>query len=174
MLFGFFLRTNKTLRLPNKTHQLKNYPQFCCKGSKIVPHILNEVNQILPHLAFANESKGFIPLFVPTSLNSNTPYQSHGLTGQKFCLRLLPDTQRCPNTSDFIVKEYWSSIVPMVLCRDITGYYIGISSDPNIILFETCSEKESECWILSASEDACYGTNLKFGSDKIHLRKTEN
>ena len=182
MLFGFFLRTNKTFRLTNKSYPLKSFPQFCSSGSKIYPHIIPPVSQVIPQNISLVEDLTGIPLFVATKIDSNNTLSVMDPMNNKnsFYLVFYPNPQDPPlkdvdKQNIPIVKEYWSSIQPMIICRDMSGFYLGSADDSNIVLFEQCTQNQSECAIakiLSGYNDSTMQTNKNpVFSEPIHLRK---
>lgn len=177
MLFGFFLRTNKSFRLASRPYPLNDFPQFCSRGSKVAPHLLSPINQIIPQITYTDEikPKTFIPLFVAMRKGDNMIINPSSEKSESFCLIFYPNPDEPPVSQSKLVEEYWSSIEPMIICRDVSGYYLGSANDPNIIFFETCPESEAECWLARAlsgyDPSTCYGTDIQFYSEKIFLRK---
>jgi hypothetical protein len=144
-MFCFLLRSNNTFRLNNNPHPLKSFPILCSSGSKIYPHIISEVSQVIPQIISLNDKLNSVPLFVAGKINKDNTLSLLDLEINKntpFCLVFYPDIQE---STEPIIKEYWKSIKPMLICRDMGGYYLGLTSDPNIVIFEQCNLNEAEC-----------------------------
>lgn len=174
-MFVFFLRSKKTFRLTSGAHHLKSFPQFCSNGSRIYPHIISQVSQIIPQLT---EDINNVPLFIgakmgpDNTLNIIDPTVDNKIS---FYLVFYPDTENSP-LKDPIIEEYWKSIQPMVICRDISGFYLGLVNDPNVILFEQCNLNQAECFIYKAisgyNESTMQsGNNLILNDTPIYIQK---
>jgi len=175
MLFGFFVSTEKTFNLVPKSSPLKDLPHLCSRGSDNFPHLLPEVRQITPPLRFLKDSS-LIPLFVALS-GQNTLETPSG----KFHLVFYPNPSDPPlkdPVRDPVIQEYWSNLQPMVICQDLSGYYLGSLNDPRAVMFETCSQSQAQCWLLKVvsevNESTCYGSNFEFAESKIYLRKVRS
>lgn len=192
MLFGFFLCTEKTFRLIPRAKYLKFLPEFCSTGSSMYPHIIPSINQIFPNFIRISEYSEFIsqnthiPLFVTATVNKEgildviDPITNKS---KSFCLVFYPNPQE-PLLKGIdekvipLVKEYWSTIQPMFICRDMSGYYLGSAKDNNIVFFEHSNVEQGECWISkitsNINESLCYTIGEpEFSSDKIYLRKVK-
>lgn len=183
-MFGFFLRTNKTFRLNNHPQPLKCFPVLCSKGSNIYPHIIPQVSQVIPQTISLKEDLNNIPLFIAGKINSDDSLSILDLETNKntpFCLVFYPDPQNPPlkninSQNKLIAKEYWDSIQPMIICRDMSGFYLGSTNDSNIMLFEQCNLDQAECSIhkvMSGYNESTMQTeeNPIFNDTCINLRK---
>lgn len=175
MLFGFFLLTDRVLGLISHSGLLNKYPRLCSTGSKLYPHIILKTDQVIPTFVSPAKTK-FIPLFVLSNNGqiSDNPQNS-------FNMLFFPNPEDPPLTStknEFLVRDYWSSIKPMVLCRDISGYYLSDLNDPNITLFEICHQDIAECRIKRAIDkydySTCYGNSIEFSDKDIFIRRVIN
>jgi hypothetical protein len=197
MLFGFFLCTEKTFRLVPRARYLKFLPEFCSTGSTKYPYIIPQNSQVFPNFIRLSEYSEFasqnthIPLFTAATVNEQgvvnviDPTTNPSSNTSPFCLIFYPNPQEPPTDLSEIddkvaplVKEYWSTIEPMFICRDMSGYYLGTNKDPNIVMFEQVDQNSSqgECWISKITsnfnQSLCYTTGEpEFSSDKIYLRK---
>ena len=175
-MYGLFLQTEQTLRLLPKATPLKEFPQMCCRGSLNRPDLFPEVNEVIPQLVKSGKNLNNIPLFAPMRIN-NGHLELIDLsrpTNDKFCLVFYPDPERPPVDTP-IVKEYWSSIKPMVICRDVGGYYLGVPEDPCLVLFRLSENQFSaHAWISRAlsgfNESLSYGSP-EFSLERIYLRR---
>lgn len=191
MLFGFFNSINKTFNLIPKSGYFKGLPQLCCKKSDQIPHKLPEISQIFPHLKSPDQSR-MIPLF--TAYNNNQILET---PTDKFYLIFYPDPEQVPlpdiqnskTSENLIIKEYWKNIEPMIICQDISGYYLGVLDDPYAILFETCDQKFAEAQIKKVTskvdESICYGSTenmtpdsayqpIIFAENPIYIKQSKN
>jgi hypothetical protein len=82
------------------------------------------------------------PLFVPMKINNGRLGEAAHLETtqiqpqQKFCLMFYPDPEHPPK-NDPLTIEYWKSLNPMIICRDMSGYYLGGPEDSHKVFFET-------------------------------------
>ena len=184
MLFGFFLRTNKTFRLTNKTHPLKSFPQLCSNGSKTYPHIIPPVNQVIPQIISLTGNLSNIPLFIAGKIDSNNTLSVLDPITNKnssFCLVFYPNPQDPPLKgvevqNKPIIREYWTLIRPMLICRDMSGFYLGSPEDYNIVLFEQCAPNEADCSIFKITSGYSESTMLTdenpiFSNIPLNLKK---
>lgn len=167
---------------------LKDFPQLLTSGSSKMPHIIQSLDHVLPQLTMLDsEKKEFIPLFIAAQINKEgtlTTLNPKKRPETRFCLIFYPSPDEPPieNVDSRlveIVKEYWSTIQPMIICRDTSGYYLGSPQDSNIVLFEICAENQGECWICQIqskfNESICYTTQTPiFSSERIYLRKANS
>lgn len=184
-MFGFFLRTNKTFRLPTTNSQpLKSFPTLCSSGSNIYPHIISQISQVIPQIISPSNNLTNIPLFIACQINSDKTLSMLDLETNKttpFYLLFFPDPQQPPlkgvdSQIEPIVKEYWKSIQPMLICRDMSGFYLGSANDSNIMLFEQCNIDQAECSIYKVISGYNEFTmqseeNIIFNNTPVSLRK---
>lgn len=176
-MFGFFLQTDQTLKLPSKAMPLSEFPQMCSKRSSRWPDLLPEVSQIVPQLIKPISTTTNIPLFVPMRLKNNSleliDLSAPTSSSERFCLVFYPNPKTPPRDLP-IVKEYWSSIKPMIICRDVSGYYLGAPGDSGILFFQITDESTADAWIRKAtsgfSESLPYGSPI-FSPDRIYLQR---
>lgn len=187
MFYGFFLRTGRIISLLPKSIQLAETPQMCSAKSTLIPHLIGEIPQIIPtnfNLNSFTTKDLFIPFFlILTDGNiSQTPTP-------EFNLIFYPNPQHFPEylssttdeTSLTLYKEYWKNIKPMLLCRDVSGYYLGIFQDPYTCKFRVAKEQEAEAWICgvtsSVAENICYininKNTVKISEEKIYLKRVK-
>lgn len=133
-MFGFFLQTEQTFKLPSHAAPLKNYPQMCSAGSVTRPDLIPSRSQVIPCLTKASQSDR-IPLFVPMKIQNNHLEPTSLELSTKFCLMFYPDPEYPPQ-NDPLIREYWKSIQPMIICRDMSGYYLGNPEDSHKVFFE--------------------------------------
>lgn len=175
MLYTFFLRTGKTLDLPSftKLPGIVKCPQFCSSGSKLLSYIIDPVNQIVPLTTYPDKCS-YTPLFFLTTPTGDMLTSPHG----KFYMVFYPNVQAPPSitypNAQGIINEYWKCIVPMPLCYDAGGYYLGTFTDDNIVLFEIVDSIRPECWICPVegefNQNLRYGTNFNLAPQKIYVR----
>ena len=178
-MFGFFFRTNKTFRLIlNNSCPLKSYSRLCSNGSKIYPHIIPELSQIIPQIIPLTEELNNIPLFIAAEAGPDNMLSMLDPTIKNSSFYLVFYPQNPPTNSQVssIIDEYWKSIKPMIICRDMGGYYLGSSDDPNIAMFEQCTSEQAECRIskiISEYNEFTMQTekNPIFSNVSINLRK---
>lgn len=173
MLHGFFLHTGKTFRLG--THTKYHLPELCTRASSVYPYLIPERTCVFPGYTFLPASSCHIPLFVPIVVDKETRVVDPSTSSECFYLVFYPNTSSPPDERG-ITKEYWSCIEPMLICRDTCGYYLGVASDPNIILFEKTTAACAECWISRVesgySEALCYTTGpATFSTQPIYLSR---
>lgn len=180
MLLGFFLRTNKTFQLNVKNKVL---PEYCSKGSDIYPHIIFKVDDVIPKLVYAEDVTSHIPLFTPVRISNHGALDMLDISNYNgmFCLIFYPDPDQPPalnpdNRYYSIIKEYWLAITPMIICRDVGGYYLGKVDDPNITWFTKCSEHDSDASlanILTGYNELAMQTesDFKFSNDRIYIKR---
>lgn len=176
-MFGFFLQTGQTLKLVSKAIPLAEFPQMCSKGSTLRPDLLPEVSQVVPQLIKPTPTTSKIPLFVPMRMKNQNlemiDLSSPTATSEKFCLVFYPDPEAPPHDLP-IVKEYWSTIKPMIICRDVSGYYLGTPEDSGIVFFQMSVKSTSNAWIRRAvsgfTESLSYGSPI-FSADQIYLQR---
>lgn len=182
MLFTFFLRSGKTLDLPpfSKLRNIIDCPVLCSTGSSLLSHILPPVSQIVP-VATLPDKCCHIPLFFLIDATGKILDSPSG----KFYIVFYPDKDSPPatNTSNAaaIIREYWNTVIPMPLCYDAGGYYLGTFDDDNTVLFETISGSallRPECWISSVisnyNPSLRYGSKIGFSTEKIHIRSCKS
>lgn len=171
-MFGFFLQTGQTLRLLSKATPLSKHPQLCCEKSLLWPDILPQVDQVSPQLVKLKKGMDNIPFFVPMKLSEGmlTYLDVDEETNKetKFCLMFYPDPTAPPSNLP-IVKEYWSTIKPMIICRDISGYYLGLVGDENVSFFSLSDERNSDCWLKKITGE--YSESLSFGIAEFEEEK---
>jgi hypothetical protein len=170
-MFGFHVQSGYLMELPSKGGLLKEFPQFCTKGSFYRPDLISELKQVIPKLVKPELAKTNVPLFYPMIIKSKslTPVDIID-NNTPFCLVCYPDPQHPPK-DQFIVKEYWSLIQPMVICRDVSGYYLATPGDTNIVMFRKTNE-QGEAWLCKAisnyNEFTSYGSPV-FSQEKINI-----
>jgi len=171
MLYGFFFRSNKTLYLMNKTNIDSNLPLYCSKKSEQYPHLLQEIDKVYPLIKEVGYKSDKIHTYTPLFLIIDEDGVKE-IPSSKFCLMLYPNKENNENFSP-LTSEYIKSIEPMVLCCDVSGYYLGCLNNDNMLFFEKCNEEEHEYWIqLSNSQNLnLYYTNVNFNPEKIYLKK---
>jgi len=165
MLFGFFFRSERTLFLSQKPNLSISLPNYCSRESSLYPHILTETNKIYPiikNLDFkCNHIHTFTPLFFIIGENN------------KFFLLLYPNTNI--KSSDTLVNEYVQSIQLMALCGNISGYYLGLLDDPNVLYFQYCDEANHEFWISEVNppitEFKFHYEHSTFSTEKLYIQK---
>lgn len=173
-MFGFFLMTGQTLKLPSKALPLSEFPQMSSSGSSRWPNLLPEVKQVYPQLVKPGFTSNKIPLFVPMRL-----HQGHlelidlSSTSEKFCLVFYPDPSAPPRDLP-IIQEYWSTIRPMIICRGLSGYYLGDPGDSGLVFFQQTERTQADAWIRPAisgfTESLSYGSP-SFSTKEIFLRR---
>uniref|UniRef100_A0A6C0IYI5 Uncharacterized protein n=1 Tax=viral metagenome TaxID=1070528 RepID=A0A6C0IYI5_9ZZZZ len=174
-MFGFFLQTEQTFKLPSKAIPLAEFPQMCSAGSSRWPDLLPEVSQVVPQLIKPTSTTVNIPLFVPMRLKEGKLelIDLSRPTSERFCLVFYPNPKIPPRDLP-IVKEYWSLIRPMIICRDVSGYYLGGPGDPGILFFQMTEESTADAWIRSATsgftEALPYGSPT-FSPERIYLQR---
>ena len=148
-MYSFILRSNKTFQLTENSHSLKSFPKLCSTGSAIYPHLIPPVSQIIPRIVPFSLELNNIPLFIGATINSNGTLNIIDLEVDRsmpFCLVFYPDFENSVKDQP-ILEEYWKTIQPMVICRDLSGFYLGWFSDANAILFEQCNSNDKESMI---------------------------
>lgn len=186
-MFGFFLQTGQTFKLPRhasplgvdlyRDHPLKDYPQMCSHGSEKRPDLIPSIYQVIPQLTKDIHSKSHIPLFIPMVIVNEHLTHVQIEPNLKFCLMFYPDPED-PPTNHPIIKEYWKSITPMIICRDMGGYYLGDPTDTHKVFFKLASgdnlSDTSTVTIRQAirnyNESLSYGSP-EFSSKPIYLQK---
>lgn len=158
MLFGFFTLTQKTFNLNNCTNE--DVPQLCCRRSNKYPHLTVERLQVWPGLQPFDKSER-TPLFIAAHKDGKTLTRSE-LDG-KFQLIFYPDPKNPPLKNN-IVEDYWANVLPMVICRDIGGYYLGVCGDENTAFFETCNKSGLQCYIKIFKPDQDLNKYSRYGS----------
>jgi hypothetical protein len=139
----------------------------------------------MPQLISLDGDLTGIPLFIAGKINNDKTLNIFELEANKntpFCLLFYPDSQNPPLKNvdpeiKPIVEEYWNMIQPMLICRDMSGYYLGSVNDSNIVLFEQCNLDQAECSVykvLSGYNESTMQTesNPVF-SNSINLRKVK-
>jgi hypothetical protein len=150
-MFGFFLQTGQTFRLPRSASPLKEYPKMCSSGSKYRPDLIQSVNQVIPQLVKSLNNIVSIPLFVPMKIeNSHLKPLNLASEKVKFCLMFYPNPNS-PPTNHPLVVEYWESLRPMIICCDMGGYYLGCPEDPHIVFFEQINSPQESSRDLQCS-----------------------
>lgn len=174
-MFGFFLQTGQTFKLPSHAGLLKDYPQMCSTGSDKRPDLIPNRSQVIPCLTKNINSKN-IPLFVPMRMQNNHLEPAKLQSKQRFYLMFYPDPTQPPQANP-LIQEYWKSIQPMIICRDMSGYYLGTLEDSHKMSFEICHSTEpkmtapSICQAISNyDENLAYG-NPAFSDKHIYLDK---
>jgi hypothetical protein len=150
---------------------------MCTSRSSFRPDLLPEVSQVVPQLVKVSQITNNVPLFTPMKINNNQLEIIELLpeTKDRFCLVFYPDPEHIPNEAP-IVREYWSSIRPMIICRDVSGYYLGVPEDSHIVLFERFvgTSNQADAWISQANsgfdESLSYGSP-NFDSERVYLRR---
>jgi len=179
-MFCFILRTNKTFQLTENSHPLKSFPKLCSTGSSIYPHLIPPVSHIIPRVipfssVYIETESNNIPLFIGSTINSNGTLNILDLEIDKstpFCLVFYPDFEN----NEQLVKEYCKTIQPMVICRDLSGFYLGLFTDSNIVLFEQCNLNNNECLIYKINSGYNESTmqidkSPTFNDIPIYIRK---
>lgn len=171
-MFGLFLQTDQTFRLPSKAVPLSNYPQLCSGRSSLWPDLLPQVDQVLPILSKPKSGMTNVPYFLPMKPVGALLQPTSLEDSSEFCLVFFPDPGTPPETTP-IVKEYWSTIKPAVVCRDISGYYIGLLEDTNRCLFIR-SEANGDCWLKKPSSG--FSEYLSFGpgdftDERVYIKR---
>lgn len=182
MLFGFFSLTDKTFKLTQKKYSSKSLPELCSSGSPSFLILIPPLDRVFPSLVSKKDLNAeLVPLFAPATIDKNKTVNILDPLAEKskiFCLIFYPDPDKFP-AEDLLIKEYWSTIKPMIICRDIGGYYLGCPEDENIIFFKQCQKKDSECWICRCEnidnniESNCYAMakEINLSEEKIYLQK---
>jgi hypothetical protein len=140
-MYSFILRSNKTFQLTENSGSLKSFPKLCSTGSSIYPHIIPSVSHIIPRIvpfSFGSTEPNGIPLFIGVIINLNGTLEIINLETDKntpFCLVFYPDFENAEKDQP-ILEEYCKTLQPMVICRDLSGFYLGSLKDSNVILFE--------------------------------------
>lgn len=172
-MFGFHVPSGHLMALPSKGGLLKEFPQFCTRNSYSRPDLISELTQIIPKLVRPESAKTNVPLFYPMKFQSGnlSPVNLSDSTQEgTFCLVCYPDPERPPRDHS-LVKEYWSLIQPMIICRDVSGYYLASPGDGNMVFFRK-SQQSGDAWITKAisnyDESLSYGGPI-FSQEKIHL-----
>lgn len=168
MLYGFFFRTDRLLSLSAKNHPFNNFPQMCCSRSPLIPHLISAVDQVIPQ--FSSNKFEFIPGFVllsPQKEILETP-------SSNFYLVFYPNPDATSQFSLPVIQEYWKNLLPMYLCHDLSGYYLGLVNDPHVALFAPTSHSDLSLKRITSpiSEDLCFlPQHADFASDCIYITR---
>lgn len=184
-MYSFILRSNKTFQLTENSGSLKSFPKLCSTGSSIYPHIIPSVSHIIPRIVpfspiSAEMAENKLPLFIGAKINSNGTLEIINLETDKntpFCLVFYPDFENVKKDQP-ILEEYCKTIQPMVICRDLSGFYLGFFRDSNVILFEQynnngCSQDCMIYKIISGYNEYTMQTDKSpiFNNVPIFIRK---
>lgn len=148
-MYSFILRSNKTFQLTENSGALKSFPKLCSTGSSIYPHIIPSVSHVIPRIipfSPISTEMDSVPLFIGAKINSNGTLEIINLETDKntpFCLVFYPDFENVKKDQP-ILEEYCKTIQPMVICRDLSGFYLGCFKDSNVILFEKPNNNYSQ------------------------------
>ena len=187
MLFGFFIREGRTVCLEPHSQELAKFPILCTTASKVVPNIVQDVTRVNLNKT-DTKTEELQPLFYamyegkvvdPEALPKDVTFE-------------LIFYSEITDAKNLFEKEYSQSIIPMKLCCDMTGYFLGtidaegsckftressISAQTAIQPSQSPPKQslDTRFFILKAeknfSNEKCFGKGIQFGSQKIYIKQ---
>jgi len=178
MSYGFFLRKDYILTLPYKSKLLEMIPLVCMNKSEIVPHMLPSVIEIIPTYNYINQmgtKNVYIPLF---NIKKESTGEIMLIFNPNMKMKDVENNETLESNTLGLYMEIFKNVKMMYLCQDLSGYYIGIDTDPGICKFRIidgglpngvymCKPNESIDRNYLDKRDV----NNKFNESKIFLEK---